>query len=983
MNLSTKQVQALAPDAAAATAGSRLADAKHWQELGRSPAAIWGKCQGSTLYQVRVDLGDTTVSCSCPSRKFPCKHGLGLLLLAAKHPAAVPPATPPPWVVGWLSKRESAQAKREARTNSGDETATPDDPAADKRRKAQSKRTAAARERNVAAGLETLDLWLNDLVRSGLAGLETVSRKFWDQQAARMVDAQAPGIAARVRALAAVPNATPDWPDRLLAELGRLALLSEAYRSIDALGPALADDVRSLIGWTLNEDEVVARGEAVADDWIVLSDQIDSEDRLRVRRTWLLSAETRRTALILQYATSKDGFSQNFNAGMYQRATLVYWPGACPQRALLRERSGKSRRWDRALPGVSISELLASVADAVSRQPWLDRFPCVLGGVVPLLDNDAWSVQDAAGDLLPLVPHEHWELLALGGGAPVELAGEWDGRALRPLGVSVANRYHVLPANSSSVVESAGAATTGRVGPLAALALAGTAKAASMPAGTPALDELFAGLTPAARERELLLRSAAEAIYAQAGYVARRGVALPAPAPGEQLEACSPAVAALLDELFKSNHRGLLPEAGRLLAQARLRLPDTLLPDALNISDGQQRASLRPVLGERGRWLSRFNPRWRWAALESPDNAVPANAEAIWQQGSPAERRAILGRVRSADPALARSWIEAVWRQEKAEFRAELLEVIASGLGADDEPLLEAVLDDRAATVRARAAALLASLPGSALAARMRQRADALLELEKPAPAGGLRGFVRNVLRGAGEAGVLRATLPQELPKDWQRDGVGGTAPPGFGERSWWLVQTLALVPPAHWQARWGVDASGLLRLATGSEEGAAVLEGWSRAAAQFQDGNWALAFWQDWGESRAEPGLDVHRRAERLVALLPSLPRDEAERRILRSIGRVERLHNFSAAVVGALAAPWSDAFGHAYIDAMRGNLNSRNAPSWSGSLAIAAYALPPECFEAALQLQAADNHYLNTYFVHPFLATIGLRRRLYLEIR
>ena len=96
--------------------------------------------------------------------------------------------------------------------------------------------------------------WLEDLVRNGLASVETQPASFWEGQAKRLVDAQAPGLAGRVRRLAALPHATPDWTARLLDDLGRLALLTHAFRRVDQLDPALQEDVRGLIGWSLSQD---------------------------------------------------------------------------------------------------------------------------------------------------------------------------------------------------------------------------------------------------------------------------------------------------------------------------------------------------------------------------------------------------------------------------------------------------------------------------------------------------------------------------------------------------------------------------------------------------------------------------------------------------------------------------------------------------------------------------------------------------------
>ncbi len=441
MDLTVDGALALAPDAAAAAAGKKLARPGSWQGLGRSDTALWGECQGSALYQARVDLSDLTAACSCPSRKLPCKHSLGLLLLAAGSPDALPVAEPPEWVAAWLARRAAAAAKRAGAPAAATDTAPAPKQETAARSTRPDKRAAA-----VAAGLDALDLWLDDLVRGGLASVDTQPAAFWERQAARLVDAQAPGVAARLRRLAGIPHASPDWPARLLAALGRLALLTEAYRRLDALDPALQEDVRAAIGWTLKEAEVAARGEAVADNWIAVGQYTYGEDRLRVRRAWLLGTGTRRAALVLQFAAGSAPFPATLPPGACQQAELSYWPSAYSQRALIRARHDAPTTWRGTLPGAaSLEEFLAEVARATARQPWLDRILCVLNGAVPLLNEaDRWFVRDRAGCALPLVKGEHWDLLALSGGHPVDLAAEWDGDALRPLSVVADNVYYPL-----------------------------------------------------------------------------------------------------------------------------------------------------------------------------------------------------------------------------------------------------------------------------------------------------------------------------------------------------------------------------------------------------------------------------------------------------------------------------------------------------------------------------------------------------------
>src|SRR5687767_9951371 len=78
-----QQIQQLAPDAASMQAGQGLAKPNKWESLGRNERLLWGECRGSGTnpYQVRIDMQDAAYKCSCPSRKLPCKHILGLLVL--------------------------------------------------------------------------------------------------------------------------------------------------------------------------------------------------------------------------------------------------------------------------------------------------------------------------------------------------------------------------------------------------------------------------------------------------------------------------------------------------------------------------------------------------------------------------------------------------------------------------------------------------------------------------------------------------------------------------------------------------------------------------------------------------------------------------------------------------------------------------------------------------------------------------------------
>src|SRR6187397_2422956 len=107
MNYSPEQIIALAPDAASAKAGRSLATVSKWKNVGQDERALWGECQGSGAkpYQTVIDLNEPAFKCSCPSRKFPCKHALGLFLIYVGDNASIPTAEPPDWMTEWLKSR--------------------------------------------------------------------------------------------------------------------------------------------------------------------------------------------------------------------------------------------------------------------------------------------------------------------------------------------------------------------------------------------------------------------------------------------------------------------------------------------------------------------------------------------------------------------------------------------------------------------------------------------------------------------------------------------------------------------------------------------------------------------------------------------------------------------------------------------------------------------------------------------------------------
>lgn len=435
MHLTREAVLALAPDASSSKSAQGLLNPGQWPLLGHDDAAVWGECQGSGAkpYQTQVDLSGPTFRCTCPSRKFPCKHGLALLLLRVDKPASFGRSPAPGWVTEWLQSRAERERKREEtvqkRAAAPAEAATGDDARAAAEREA---RRQAQRWQRIEQGAAELERWIADLMRRGLGSVAPDKLDDWHGMAARLVDAQAPGLAQRLKLAAACIGSGSHWPAQALRRLGLLVLAAHALRRRADLPAATQADLRTVVGWPLDKAELVSNADRVDDRWYVLGCAIDErEDRLTERRVWLQGAGGRR-ALLLDHAFGGRGFEHLWLVGSSVRAQLAFHPGSMPLRAIALAPPVH------ADPAVVLAPELDREWDAVTEHlsacPWIPLLPLLLPAAVVLFAPDGLQlrVDDQVFDLA-VRPADRWSLLAVGGGHPIRLMAEWDGERLTPL----------------------------------------------------------------------------------------------------------------------------------------------------------------------------------------------------------------------------------------------------------------------------------------------------------------------------------------------------------------------------------------------------------------------------------------------------------------------------------------------------------------------------------------------------------------------
>ncbi|OKJ17235.1 DUF5691 domain-containing protein [Kitasatospora sp. CB01950] len=445
----------------------------------------------------------------------------------------------------------------------------------------------------------------------------------------------------------------------------------------------------------------------------------------------------------------------------------------------------------------------------------------------------------------------------------------------------------------------------------------------------------------------LLDLAALAAVRRRAGALPAPAVDTPAPAPDDTRPALPELAARRLAVLLgtrgghgsTANLAELLPQWLAVARAHGYRLPPALVPALLDAARARSelRADAVALAGPLGRWLAPQNPDWRYVTRTATDpDGLDRPGELLWQEGLFAERVTHLTGLRRTDPAAGLALLASTWATERAEDRVLFLDALQDGLSGADEEFLEAALGDRSKNVRATAAELLSTLPGSALAARMADRA---------------RAVVRH------DGGRLHITPPTACDAAMQRDGIPVKSPTGRGERAWWFGEVAAAAPLTVWTADTGLTPEQLLAVPTvdadgdggGAEWAEDLREAWARAAVRQQNADWARALLgappRPGRESRT-PGAPA-----KLLAVLSPAERASWTAAFVQTHGLGDAFQ-----LLGACATPWTPPLSTAVVAALKRAAELGSYPwSHSGVLGMTERALAPET-APAVEALAAD---------------------------
>lgn len=441
MSFTLEIARSLAPDAGTLARAEALTNPRRWLLAERNERALWGETKGinNEIYRTIVDMNGPAYQCSCPVKRFPCKHALALLLMAASEDTDTLGTNPPPqYVVAWLDTRDGrALAKTMPRT---DEQIAQSE--------ASKEKTRHERLKLMEAGINDLQKRLLDILRDGIAHLDTGTEGYWQDFSARMVDAKMGGLAKRIKSWANFKEKYPhDWYERLLSELGAVYMMTKAFKNFDKIPENLQTEILIQAGMTIKKEDILNQ-EGYEDDWLVMA-QIETkeEDNLTSRRVWLLSKAKGKIVLVLDYAFGNIGFPNTWINGYVYHAEVVFYPAAYPLRVAVKKvEIGKP--FSQIIGYQNFTQFFDAYSKAVSKNLWLGSFPVLMAEVVPIFYQNTFCLLDFDKKYIKMDisqdDNQAWQCVAISGGNPIALFGEWNGEYFTPLSIFAHKRYIAL-----------------------------------------------------------------------------------------------------------------------------------------------------------------------------------------------------------------------------------------------------------------------------------------------------------------------------------------------------------------------------------------------------------------------------------------------------------------------------------------------------------------------------------------------------------
>lgn len=152
---------------------------------------------------------------------------------------------------------------------------------------------------------------------------------------------------------------------------------------------------------------------------------------------------------LLDFSAGNAPFPYGPPPGTRFEGTIVLYPGPTPQRGLIKTRNPELQTFGSISFATTLSRAFELYSDALLGNPWILAYPFLLKGVIPDYNNGQLSLFDEERNSLPVSQPLtfSWPLLALSGGDPLIVFGEWVENSFLPRSVIWKDGFHNVTGN--------------------------------------------------------------------------------------------------------------------------------------------------------------------------------------------------------------------------------------------------------------------------------------------------------------------------------------------------------------------------------------------------------------------------------------------------------------------------------------------------------------------------------------------------------
>ena len=234
-----------------------------------------------------------------------------------------------------------------------------------------------------------------------------------------MIDAQAPGLAMRLRALQEIDFNSETWKSYLTESMAKLYLLVQSYKNIENLSEDWKNEIRTQIGYSQSKDSVLAE-EAIADSWLVLHKQSRKINDINTDIYWFYGKRNKLFTKCLNFTAAGSFSTENWVPGSVYEGTLCLYKGigTC-RRALFKKFEFIKENF---VPECStnLKQVAAVYRNAMFTNPFSEDIPILINDVTAVRNGEKYTLLDNAGNAVRVKMSEKTfiDILALTGGNP-------------------------------------------------------------------------------------------------------------------------------------------------------------------------------------------------------------------------------------------------------------------------------------------------------------------------------------------------------------------------------------------------------------------------------------------------------------------------------------------------------------------------------------------------------------------------------------